>query len=169
MSINRFLLMVLGLLLGIYSYFTPTPKNKKETGEIPKIELYGFTLYEISYRGIDHRLEGKEGKKFDDYYTITSAKFSDNTPKFLHTIQSDHAYYRDDFLKLGGNLHYLRNDGLAFKTENGTYDTKKKVIETHQPFMITYENSRIDGKNIRYDVDQQSIIANKIQVKYQLH
>lgn len=163
-----FFLLVLGLILAIYGYFAPTYKYTKDAGEIPKIELYNFTLYEISHRGIDHLLEGKEGKKFEEYYTVTSAKFSDNTKHLLHFVESDRAHYRDDFLKLDGNLRYTRQDGLEFHTQRGTYDTKKGVIVTPESFFIVQNNHRIDGENIRYEVDRQWITANRIRAKYQL-
>jgi len=100
MSINLFFILLLGLLVGMYNYFTPNYTLSKEVGEIPKIELFAFTLYEISHKGIEHILEGQEGKKFDERYTVTSAKFSDNTKTLFQTIRSDNVDYQSDVINL---------------------------------------------------------------------
>lgn len=152
----------------IYGFFTPTYKYSKDVGEIPKIELYNFTLYEMSHHGIDHLLAGKEGKKFDDYYTVTSAKFSDNTRQLLHSLQSEHALYRDDVLSLEGDIRYSRQDGLSFDADHGTYNTKNGVVQIPENIVIRQDNHRIEGENIRYEVDHQVITANRIQAKYQI-
>jgi LPS export ABC transporter protein LptC len=168
MSINLFFFLILGLLMGMYGYFTPSYSPAEKVGETPKIELSEFTLYEISSNGIDHILEGKEGKKFETYYEVTSAKFSDNTKKLFHSIRSDTVDYRNDILKLEGNVHYVRADGLELHSNEGLYNTKASMIETKGPFVITQEGNRIDGHSLQYDIKEKRLSANQIRGTYQL-
>lgn len=168
MSINLFFIVLLGLLIGMYNYFTPNYTRSVESGEVPKIELSNFTLYEISPKGIDHVLEGKEGKKFDDRYTVTSAKFSDNTKRLFQTMQSNHVDYRSDHITLKGNVHYARADGLEFRSNEGKYNTKTSVIETQGAFVVTQKSNRIDGDKLHYDNEHNTVSADHVRVSYQL-
>lgn len=168
MSINLFFVLVLGLLIGMFSYFSPDNRAIGDNQEIPKIELTDFTLYEISHKRIDHILEGEEGKKFDEYYVITSAKFSDNTKKLFQTIRSDNADYRNDVIAVDGNVHYTREDGLEFRSNEGTYDSNASVIQTKGPFVITQNSNRIDGTALHYNTSQDTVSANRVYGTYQL-
>lgn len=168
MSINIFFILLLGLLLGMYNYFTPNYILSKDVGEVPKIELFSFTLYEISHKGIDHILEGKEGKKFDDRYAVTSAKFSDNTKTLFQTIESENVDYQSDIIKLKGNVHYAREDGLEFRSNEGKYNTDTAMIQTQGAFVITQKSNRIDGSTLLYDNKNNMVFADHVRVSYQL-
>lgn len=168
MSINIFFLLLAGLLMGMYSYFAPNYADTAKKEEIPQIELSNFTLYEISQKGIDHILEGKEGKKFDQSYVITSAKFSDNTKHLFHSILSDNADYQNDILQLNGHVHYVREDGLEFRSDEGTYNSKDSLIQTQGAFVITQNSNRVDGTSLHYDTKQDTVSANRVCGVYQL-
>jgi LPS export ABC transporter protein LptC len=152
----------------MYGYFAPNQTIQQEKREIPKIELIAFTLYEISYNGIDHILEGKKGKKFDDRYTITSGKFSDNTKPLFQSIRSDNIKYKNDILELTGNVHYIRADGLEFRSDEGKYNSKSSIAQTEGPFIITQNGNRIDGNTLNYNTEQKTVSANQVRGSYQL-
>lgn len=168
MSINIFFVLLLTLLLGMYGYFTPSYTAHKDSSEIPKIELYSFEMYEISPKGIEHTLEGEEGKKFDDRYTVTSAKFSDNTKRLFQTIRSDDLKYQNDTVTLKGNVHYVREDGLEFRSNEGKYDTNASLIQTEGPFNITQNGNRVDGEKLNYNTEKDFVSAERIRGSYNL-
>lgn len=168
MSINLFFIVILGFLLGIFSYFSPKYSPAGEIKEIPQIELDGFVLYEISKRGIDHVLEGKEGKKFENRYTVTSAKFSDNTKRMLQSVSAKEVEYKEDRIDLKHNVHYAREDGLEFHSHEGTYDTKKSMIQTAGSFVFTQQAHRIDGDRLKYNTELDTVSADHVQIRYQL-
>lgn len=168
MSINLFFIFILGLLLGMYGYFSPKLSPSEEIKEIPQIELNQFKLYEISKRGIDHILEGEKGEKFEDRYTVTSAKFSDNTKRLFQTVSSDQVEYKGDLIDLKQNVHYTREDGLEFRSREGKYDTKRSTIQTNGAFVITQKSHRIDGGRLFYDTEHNTVSAEQVQIRYQL-
>jgi lipopolysaccharide export system protein LptA len=168
MSINLFFFLTLAFLLGMYGYFTPEYNATQVGKEVPKIELSDFTLYEISHQGVDHILEGKEGKKFEQYYEVTSAKFSDNTDALFQTIQSDQADYRNDVISLEGNVHYVREDGLEFRSNKGSYDSNASLVKFPGSFTITQNANRINGEHLLYNTKLESVSANRIHASYQL-
>lgn len=168
MSINLFFIILAGLLIGMFNYFSPDYAPSNDIKDIPQIELTDFTLYEISSKGIDHILEGKEGKKFDDHYVITSAKFSDNTKNLFQTIRSDHADYRNDIIALNGHVHYLRDDGLEFHSAEGSYNSKTSLVQTIGSFVINKNTSSIDGTSLHYNTAQDTVSADRVHGSYQL-
>lgn len=168
MSLNLFFLLLIALLMGMYGYFNPDYSALDKNKEIPQIELSHFTLYEISQKRIDHILEGEEGKKFEAYYVITSAKFGDNTKNLFQSIRSDHADYRNDILNLEGNIHYVRQDGLEFRSKEGVYNAKESLIQTQGAFVITQNANRIDGTTLHYNTAQDTVSADRVCGVYQL-
>lgn len=169
MSINLFFVLTLGLLLGMYGYFTPATPPGKEVREVPQIQLYSFTLYEVSRKGIDHLLEGEEGKKFEERYEITSAKFSDNTKSMFQSVRADTARYQNDVVVLESNVLYQRSDGLEFRSNEGKYDTKASLITTKGPFVITQHGNRVDGTRLHYNTEQDTVSADEVRGSYQLN
>ncbi|MDD2368467.1 MAG: hypothetical protein PHQ90_04130 [Sulfuricurvum sp.] len=168
MSINVFFVLLLGLLMGMYGYFTPNYVAHQDSREIPKIELISFTMYEISPKGIEHILEGQEGRKYDDRYTVTSANFSDNTKHLFQSIHSDDLKYQDNVVTLKGNVHYVREDGVEFRSNEGTYDTNASVIQTAGPFVLTQNANRIDGEKLVYNTEKDFVSADRIRGSYNL-
>lgn len=168
MSLNLFFGLILGLLLGMYTYFAPNYSAQQEKREIPKIELLSFTLYEISHKGIDNILVGEEAKKFDDRYEVTSGKFGDNTKRLFQSIRSDAITYKDHLITLNGNVHYVRQDGLEFRSHEGRYDTKASIASTEGTFVITQDGNRVEGQKLFFDTHKDTVSADRIRGSYNL-
>lgn len=152
----------------MYGYFSPNYGSHQNNREIPKIELISFAMYEISPKGIDHILEGKEGKKFDDRYTVTSANFSDNTKHLFQSIHSDDLKYQDDIVTLKGNVHYIREDGFEFRSNEGIYDINASLIQTAGPFVLSQNRNRVDGEKLVYNTEEGFVSADHIRGSYNL-
>lgn len=168
MQLNLFFILILALLLGMFTYFSPKYAGVQTTQEIPKIELKDFVLYEVSSAGTLHILEGAEGKKFEDRYTLTSAKFSDNTRPLLQSVSASDVIYKGEIIDLRGNVHYVREDGLEFRSREGRYDTKRSLVQTRGAFTITQNSNRIDGNQLNLNNELDTVSANRIRVSYQL-
>lgn len=168
MSINLFFLLVLGLLIGMYGYFKPSYPVRPNNQEIPQIELTTFALYEISGKGIDHVLEGAEGKKFADRYEITSAKFSDNTQRLFQSVSGTAILYKDNIVDVNGDVYYHREDGLDFRSREAQYNTKSAVISTQGEFKITQNANYVNGKKLEFNTRSDAVSADEIRGSYQL-
>lgn len=168
MSINLFFLLLLGAMLSMFAYFKPSSAHDTMSGEVPRIELESFVIYEVEPQGVKRFFEGQEGKLFDERYEITSAKFSNNAKHLLESVQSDHALYQDDFITLKGNVRYQREDGLQFRSDEGTYDQNRSIIRTKGDFVITQNRNRIEGTKLDFNIDQDTVSADAIRGSYQL-
>lgn len=168
MSINLFFMAILGGLLVMFAYFKPSYNASGNGREIPNIELYSFVVYEIGTHGMERFFEGKEGKRFEDRYVISSAKFSNNSNRLFESIRADNALYKDNFITLTQNVHYVREDGMEFRSDEGTYDQKNAVIRTQGPFIITQNRNRVEGTELYYNTVDDTVSADKIRGSYQM-
>lgn len=168
MSINLFFVLLLSLLIGMFGYFKPTLLMDESKEEIPKFELESFVVYEISAAGIDRFFEGDHGKRFEDRYEVSSAKFSNNSKNLFESISANEALYKDDVIALEGNVHYVREDGLQFRSAEGKYDTVNSLVSTRGSFVITQNSNRVNGTQLQLNTKSHTVSANAVSGSYQL-
>lgn len=168
MSINRFFILISAFLVGIFMYYKPMKISDAPQKETPKFALENFIIYEMTTKGVGRFFEGKEGERYEDRYEVSSAKFSDNSKKLFESIRSDHARYKEDVIYLNGNVHYVRADGLEFRSNEGTYDKKRSLVQTQGDFIITQNANRIDGTKLRYNTASDTVSANQIRGSYDI-
>jgi hypothetical protein len=168
MSINFFFVVVLSFLVGMYGYFKPTISQEESKMEVPKFELESFIIYEISTLGIDRFFEGEHGKRFENRYEVSSAKFSNNSKSLFESISANNALYKDDVISLNGNVYYEREDGLRFRSDEGKYDTPNSLVTTRGNFVITQNNNRVNGTQLQFNTKSHTVSANAVSGTYQL-
>lgn len=161
--------MVLSALVGMYSYFKPAMFKEETQKEVPKFELESFVVYEISTLGIDRFFEGEHAKRFEDRYEVSSAKFSNNSRTLFESISANNALYKDNIITLDGNVHYVREDGLQFRSDEGKYDTSHSLISTRGKFVITQNSNRVSGTQLELNTKGHTVSANAVSGSYQLN
>jgi LPS export ABC transporter protein LptC len=169
MSINIFFVLILALLVGMFSYFKPVTHDLLALKEVPQFELDKFVIYEISPDRIDRFFEGDHGKRFSDRYEVSEAKFTNNEKPLLESIRADNALYKDDVISLDGKVHYSRADGLQFHSDEGIYDQARSLITTDGDFTVTKNENIIQGTHLYYNLNLDTVSADKIQATYQLN
>ncbi|HQS66042.1 MAG TPA: LPS export ABC transporter periplasmic protein LptC [Sulfuricurvum sp.] len=169
MSINFFFVVVLSLLVGMFVYFKPITLMDETREEAPKFELESFIVYEINTMGIDRLFEGDHGKRFEDRYEVSSAKFSNNSKALFESISANEALYKDDIITLEGNVHYVREDGLEFRSSEGKYDTPHSLVSTRGGFIITQNNNKVNGTQLLLNTQHHTVSANAVSGSYQLN
>ncbi len=169
MSINVFFLVVLTFMLGMFSYFNPADSVRTKIVEVPQFELDEFVIYEISPNRIEHFFEGEHGKRFSDRYEATDAKFTNNERVLLESIQAHNALYKEDIIKLIGDVRYVRADGLQFQSNEGLYNQKESVIKTNGAFTITKNQNTVHGTRLHYNLNNDTVCADQVRGSYQLN
>lgn len=169
MSINVFFLLILTLLIGMFSYFKPTHTSQIQAKEVPQFELDNFVIYEISPTKIVHFFEGEHGKRFEDRYEVSLAKFSNNEKALFESIAANQALYKNDVVTLDGDVHYVRSDGLEFRSQEGVYNQALGFVQTSGPFSFTQAKNSVQGVGLYYDLNLETVNANQVRGVYQLH
>lgn len=169
MSINGFFFLVLVLLVGMFSYFKPQAREEYLTQEVPQFELEQFVIYEITRAKIDRFFEGKHGKHFVDRYEIIDAKFTNNSKMMIESIRSNEALYKDNLIALKGDVHYVREDGFQFRSSEGTYDQNSSCIRTKGAFVLIKDGNKVDGTHLDYNINFDTVSADKVRGSYKLN
>ncbi len=169
MSINIFFVLILTLLVAMFSYFKPAQRDQLAAKEVALFELDKFVIYEISPARIDRFFEGEHGKRFSDRYEVSRAKFSNNEKALFESIRADNALYKNDIVSLDGKVHYLREDGLQFHSDEGIYDQKRSLVTTDGAFSITKNENSIHGTRLYYNLNLDTVSADQIRGSYQLN
>lgn len=111
-------------------------------------------------------LEGKElvtNKKFDVINIKNQVKMSND--KFL--LEGDKGIYQENkkIFTLTGNGKFKNinqeKDSFSGEFKNGKYYTDKKKIEIRNGFVGYYENGVIKGKNLDYNSEKETFVANE--------
>ena len=160
--------MVLSFLVGMFVYFKPTIFIDEIREESPKFEVESFIVYEISTTGIDRFFEGEHGKRFENRYEVSSAKFSNNSKDLFESISANEALYKEDIITLEGNVHYVREDGLEFRSAEGKYDTPRSLVSTRGGFVITQNSNKVNGTQLLFNTQHHTVSANAVSGSYQL-
>jgi lipopolysaccharide assembly outer membrane protein LptD (OstA) len=153
----------------MFSYFKPQVREEYLTKEVPQFELEQFVIYEINGVKINRFFEGAHGKHFVDRYEISDAKFTNNSKMMLESIRADEALYKDNLISMDGNVHYVREDGFQFRSSEGTYDQNTSLIRTKGPFVLTKDGNKVDGTHLDYNVNLDTVSADKVRGSYQLN
>jgi LPS export ABC transporter protein LptC len=171
MSINHFSYLLAAMLIAIFVFFRPmdvkTEKVKKS--EVPLLELTSFTVLEYDDSGLNSTLKGTEGERYSNRYVVQNALFTDSSKKLLQTMQGDHATYQKKTLVLTDNVHYIREDGLKFDSDDLTYKEGKGIATTKGPFVIHQNNDRVDGNRLYYNVENGKMQAYRVRGSYTLN
>lgn len=166
MSINLFFTLIAVSLISMTIVFKPFGGGGLASEKLPQIELNKFAVYELSDQGLEHFFEADKGKKFDTYYEVENARFSNNTRALFESIRSDHAHYADEIIHLKGNVRYEREDGLRFHSQEGEYNQKRSTITTDGSFMITKGAHKVEGTRLFYDLETENVSADKVRGSY---
>jgi len=169
MSINGFFLLILIFLIGMFGYFDPYERQKQEVREVPQFELDQFVIYEITRAKIDRFFQGAHGKHFIDRYEIRDAKFTNNSKTMVESIRADQVLYKENLISLDGNVHYVREDGFQFRSSEGSYDQNTSVIRTKGTFVLTKDGNQVDGTHLDYNVNLDTVSADKVRGSYQFN
>ncbi len=153
----------------MFGYFEPHERQKQEVREVPLFELDQFVIYEINRFKIERFFQGVQGKRFIDRYEISDAKFTNNSKIMSESIHSDNALYKENLILLDGNVHYVREDGFQFRSSEGSYDQNSSRIQTQGAFLLTKDGNKVEGSHLDYNVNLDTVSADKVRGSYQFN
>lgn len=141
----------IAILLSFNVSYTPT---HAPTQQMPKIELYNFTAYEIDDKALLTKLSAKNGKQFELPNKSTIEELSDvlveRNSEAFDTLQARKAR------KVGNDIYFdegVKNvrDGYEIYSDIAIYNLQNKGIKGRDNFYIKSAFEDIKGKNISYE------------------
>jgi len=160
--------MILGVLISIYLFFKPLDIKQQAFVDVPLFELKDFTMYELDEQGLKTIMIGNTATRYKNRYTIENMDYTDNEKDYIANMKAQHGIYRRDIVTLTGNVEYVRDDGLTFKTQKAIYDKKSSIVRSTVGYVAYMNDSIIEGSFIQYNNEKNRIFSKNVQAKIQL-
>ena len=166
MTVNTFFVLVVLLLAGIFFIFKPMSVKSEEKMEVAQIDLVNFTTFELDENGLRNVMSGTHGWRYTNRYEILDINFTDKTKDYLQKMSADFGNYQDDVVSLVGDVRYKREDGLAFMSNEATYEQKRSTASTEGEFKIIQNGDWVEGRALVYNSAAGTVNAKEIRANY---
>jgi len=151
MNINIFFTVISSILFSILFFLKPLEYQKTSHKEIALFNISTFTIYEFDKNGLVTILNGENGTRYNDRYEIKDVDFTDNSQKFIANMQANNGVYKNEIINLDGNVIYIREDGINFKSQKAVYNTNTSIVKVDKKFTINKNKNIITGKSLVYN------------------
>jgi len=131
------------------------------------MEFKDIKTYNITYSGIDGKLQAKSAKRYkykDVFYGIHSSRNNINAKEQLW---ANKGILENNILNLFGNVLYKSDLNRTLSSNTVTYNLKKDILSSKTAFKSTFDNSTLVGSSFIYYKKQKRLIAKNI--KAQIH
>ena len=137
--------------------------------DVPLFELKDFTMYELDRSGLHTIMLGSSATRYADRYTVKNIDYTDNEKEeYIANMKADNGIYKNDFVTLTGNVEYVRDDGLTFKTQKAIYNKKTSNVVSDVGYVAYMNESTVRGSYIKYNNEKNRIFSKNVTAKIQL-
>jgi len=168
MNINFFFIAVSFGLLMIFVLFKPLDIKKREFVDVPIFEVNLFSVYELDRDGLNDVVIGDKGIRYEDRYRFFNINYTDKTKEYISNIKADNGLYKGDVFVFDGNVNYVRDDGLNFKTQKIRYNKATTVVSTDTDFVAYIGENRVVGTSLVYDKTSKKLRSKDVRATYQI-
>lgn len=149
----------------VYFFFKPLNIKEQKFVDVPLFEISSFTMYEMDKVGLKTIMMGSSAVKYnDERYVVKDMDYTDNAKAYKANMKADNGIYKEDLVKLNGNVIYVREDGLTFETQSVLYNTKTSIAISDTNYTSYKNNNIVTGSYIKYDninnvVESKDVVA----------
>ena len=125
-------------------------------------------MYELDRVGLHTIMLGSAATRYADRYTVQNMDYTDNSKKYIANMKANDGVYKNDLVTLRGDVEYVREDGLTFKTQKATYNKKTSDVISKVGYIAYLNDSIIKGSYIKYNNDKNRIYSKNVIAEIQL-
>lgn len=156
-------LLILSVII-IFSFDKNIVTPYVSPGDIPKIELNNFTIYQINNENLLMKLYAKNAKQFDKFDEFSDVLLERLNNNIIDKITAPIAIRKDNIIFFDQGVNDFR-DGYDIYTTKGIYHIDKNIMEGEGSFSIKGNFQNIIGEDIYYDAEHGITKAKNIQAK----
>ena len=168
-NINYILVFFIGLLLFSFAsllLFRHNGSQYTHTEEIPKLEMFDFSLNRFDSQHVDMFVKANKGMQYADkevYIDFFGSRL--NNDLSTETLEGEEVWHKNDEYDFIKGIYYTKSPNVKFFSERGIYNTKADVFRGEGKFFIEDTDMTTDGENIFYDKETDTITAKNIKTK----
>jgi len=157
-------ILVISLIILSFFIFTKKPDsiNIKESNSSKELLFEKLHLFDINESGINNELIAIKIVKYKEYF---EAKNINITHQKIYNIIAQKAIYKDGLLSVEDNITFRKDSIISFKTNSLIYKNKEKLLYTKDGFIMDFNGSKVIGTNLKYNLKDGKIWADKIHAK----
>ncbi|WP_457596585.1 LPS export ABC transporter periplasmic protein LptC [Hydrogenimonas sp.] len=167
LNIRHFIaLLGFGALAAIF-FLEPYHTVIVEKKGIPQVAFFDFSAYEITDKGVTDILRAKAARKFGPKMVVDAPDLRRLAPEGEERVRARRAVFTEgEGIELKRDVVLRRSDGWRMQTPYLRYLEKKSLYTTlNEPFTITFGQSVVRGRALRYDQKRGKILARAIRAK----
>ncbi len=168
-QVNYILVFFIGLLLfSLFSLllFRYNETSHTYTQEIPKLEVFHFTLNRFDMQHVDMFIKADKGMQYKDkeiYINFFGSRLNEDLS--AETLEGQEVWHIGDVYNFLTGIYYTKSPNIKFFSEKGIYNTKNEVFQGKGRFFIEDTNMTTNGEDIFYDKTTDTITAKNITTK----
>jgi LPS export ABC transporter protein LptC len=167
-NINIFFLLIVSGLMMIFFLFKPLDIKEQNFKDVPLFDMSTFTLFEFNNKGLATLMQGTYAVRYSNRYKVSNIDYTDNSQEYIANIKADNGVYKGNIIDLSGNVVYLREDGLTFKSQEASYNKSTTVVQTNSDYVAYMGENRAVGTSLRYNNTTKKMESKNIIAHYQL-
>lgn len=152
----------------IFFFFKPLNIKEQEFVDVPLFKIQYFTLYELDIEGLKTFMSGDSTLKYIDRYLVQKINFTDNSRDNISNMRAETGLYKNDIVYLDGNVSYVREDGLSFKSQHVIYNKTNSTVTSTDKYIAYWNENIMRGSSIEYNTLTNKMMSKNIEVNYKL-
>ncbi|TLD79806.1 hypothetical protein LS68_009425 [Helicobacter sp. MIT 05-5293] len=168
--VYAFFFSLLALSLLSIIFFTSNEEIHQNIGkEVPNIEINDFTLYLINSQYFQSFSYGAKAMRYNDHEEIYDLFVEQYNPQSANEfIYAPFVVNKEGRYTFSQGANYLREDGLHFWSEDGTYDYNNRIFQGKGAFHLINNTADTKGINIFYNAFSNEVRADNIKADIQI-
>ena len=135
-----------------------SPPNTK----IASVEMYDVQDHEINDKEVVSITNAKKVMRYNDRDEFFDVNTLLRRNGFINSLSANRGEKRGSVVYLSGDVRYVRDDGVTFRSNSVQYHQDTDVLKGFEPFTLTDVKSQTVGKSFVYDIKNKKIDAEKI-------
>lgn len=152
----------------IFVFFKPLDIKEQNFKDVPLFDMTSFTLFEFNNKGLSTLMQGTSAVRYSNRYKVFNIDYTDNSQEYIANIKADKGLYKGNVIDLNGNVVYVREDGLTFKSQEASYNKITTIVQTNSDYIAYMGKNRAVGTFLRYNNSSKKMESKNVIAHYQL-
>ena len=125
-------------------------------------------MHELDTTGLITLMSGSNAIRYSNRYTVDDIDYTDNSKAYIANMKANYGIYKGFIVNLDGDVSYIRQDGIDFKTQHVIYNKKTAIAVADEPYIAHQGKNIITGQSVKYNNKKNIIDSKQIEAIYYL-
>jgi len=169
MAINIFVVFIIALSIFLTNIKVEEKVQKKQYVNIPLVVFEDSIMYDINEKEISQIVQSRQALNYkdrDELYDATIVVRNDNNSS--DNINAEYILRKENIYKLYQSVSISHGENSRLTSDYIEYDSLKKIAKNNIEFVLSYNDSQLNGKNLYFDSINSIIKAQNTHFKLKI-